>query len=74
MLSYFDSNQSLIVQCDASETGLGTVQQKGRPVAFANHALTDTETQYAQIEKDLLSVVFGLEKFHQYTFGRDVTV
>ena len=75
VLSYFDPNQSLILQCDASETDLGAaIQQKGRPVAFACRALTDIETRYAQIEKELLPVVFGLEKFHQYTYERDVTV
>ena len=71
MLSYFDPNQSLILQCDASETDLGAaILQRGRPVAFANRVLT----RYAQIEKELLAVVFGLEKFHQYKYGRDVTV
>ena len=75
MLSNFDPNQSLILQCDASETGLwAAILQQGRPVAFESRALTDTETRYAQIEKELLAVVFGLERFHQYTYGRDVTV
>ena len=32
--------------------------------------MTPTETRYAQIEKEMLAVVFGLTKFHQYTFGR----
>ena len=36
--------------------------------------LTDPETRYAQIEKELLTVVYGLEKFHTYTNGRQVTV
>ena len=55
MLSNFDSNQSLILQCDASETGLGAaIQQQGRPVAFASRALTDTETRYAQVQIELL--------------------
>jgi hypothetical protein len=35
---------------------------------------SDTETRYAQIEKELLSVIFGLERFHQYTYGRTVQV
>jgi hypothetical protein len=26
------------------------------------------EQNYAQIEKELLAVVFGMEKFHQYTY------
>ena len=29
---------------------------------------------YAQIEKEMLAVCFGLEKFHHYTYGRRVTV
>jgi hypothetical protein len=30
--------------------------------------------RYAQIEKEMLAVVFGLERFHQYTYGRSVNV
>ena len=33
-----------------------------------------TETRYAQIEKELLSAIFGLERFHQFTYGRQVNV
>jgi len=36
--------------------------------------LTDTECRYAQIEKEMLAVTYGLEKFNQYTYGRHVTV
>ena len=32
------------------------------------------KTRYAQIEKELLAVIYGLEKFHQYVYGRHVTV
>ncbi|XP_021364173.1 uncharacterized protein K02A2.6-like [Mizuhopecten yessoensis] len=48
--------------------------QMGQPVAYASRALTDMETRYAQIEKELLVVVFGMEKVHQFTYGRPVTV
>ena len=36
--------------------------------------MTDAETRYAQIEKELLAVLFGIERFHQYTYRREVTV
>lgn len=64
-----------MLQCDAFETGLGaTLLQEGQPVAYASRSFTDTERTYAQIEKELLAIVFGAEKFNQYTCGRKVVV
>ena len=40
----------------------------------ASCALTDTETRYTQIEKEMLAIVFLAEKFLQYTFGHKVEV
>ena len=37
--------------------------QDDHVVAFASRSLTDTEKNYAQIEKELLAVVFSLKKF-----------
>ena len=75
ILSYYDPKEELVIQCDASQKGLGAVLlQKGKPIAYASRALTDTETRYAQIEKEMLAIVFSLKKFHQYTFGQPVTV
>ena len=71
VLSYYDQDKSLVIQCDASKTGLGTVlMQEGKPIAYASRALTPTECQYAQLEKEMLAITFSLTKFHQYTFGR----
>ena len=35
-----------------------------------SRALTKTETRYAQIEKELLAIVFSYEKFHKYIYGK----
>ena len=43
-------------------------------MVYASHALTPTECHYAQIEKELLAIVFGLERFHYYTYGVPITV
>ena len=71
VLSYYDQEKSLVIQCDASKAGLGTVlMQDGKPIAYASRALTPTECRYAQLEKEMLAITFSLTKFHQYTFGR----
>ena len=75
VLKYYNPDEELTIQCDASDKGLGAaLLQQGQPVAFASRALTDTETRYAQIEKEMLSVVFALHKFDQYACGRRVTI
>ena len=48
--------------------------QTVKPVAYISRALTDVEKRYASIEKEMLAVIWGLERFHQYTFGRNVIV
>ena len=74
VLTFFDVKKPVIVSVDASKSGLGAVVlQSDKPIAYASRALTDAETRYAQIEKEL-AVTFGLERFHQYTYGVDVTV
>jgi hypothetical protein len=48
--------------------------QDGYPVAYASRSLTETESRYAQIEKELLAVQFSLDRFHQYVYGKEVIV
>ena len=75
LLKYYEPEKPLLLQCDASEKGLGvSLMQEGKPIAYASRALTTTETNYAQIEKELFAIVFGVERFHQYTYGRKVVV
>ena len=75
VLSYYDPKAELEIQCDASQTVLGAaLLQRGRPIAYTSRALTETERRYAQIEKEMLAIVFSLEKFHQYTYGRHVKI
>ena len=75
VLAYYDVTKPVKVTCDASKCGLGAaLLQDDKLVAFASRALTDAETRYAQIEKELLAVVFAFEKFNQYTYGRCIEV
>ena len=75
VLAYFDKNKDHIIQTDASKTGLSVVLlQEGQSVVYASRTLTDTERRYSNIERELLGVVFGLERLHHYTFGKPITV
>ncbi|GFU03659.1 retrovirus-related Pol polyprotein from transposon 17.6 [Nephila pilipes] len=74
-LKYFDKNKAVTVSVDASTNGFGAVLlQDGQPVAYGSVSLTQTQQRYAQIEKELMSVIYGSEHFKYYTYGRIVTV
>lgn len=73
LLRYFDPQLDTEGQGDASEKGLGfALLQNGQPITYASRALTPAETRYSQIEKELLAQVFGLERNHQYVYGRKI--
>ena len=75
VLAYYDVSKPVVIQVDASQTGLGAaLLQEGCPVAYSFHVMTPTERNYAQIEKELLTIVFSCEKSDQYIFGRSDVV
>jgi hypothetical protein len=76
VLKYYSQQEPIVISCDASQSGLGCVLfQDNRPVAYGSKALTTAEYAYAQIEKELLAIVFAFKKFHTYVYGRnDITV
>ena len=74
-LRYYDRNLPVTVQVDASLRGLGAclIQQhkgKDQPIAFASKSLTDMETRYTNIERELLAIVFACQCFSTYLLGR----
>ena len=75
VLAYFDKTNKHTLQCDASKKGLSAVLlQESKPVMYMSKALTETEQRYSNIERELLAIVFALERLNHYTFGRTVTV
>jgi hypothetical protein len=74
-LIHYDPNKPAIIETDASLKGLVAVLiQDGKPVRFLSKSFTQAETDYANIERELLAVLFACEKLHNYTFGRQITV
>ena len=48
--------------------------QNGQPVAYASRSMTETEARYTQIEKEMLAIVFAVERFEQCVYGQPVKV
>ena len=70
-LAYFDPNKVSVIQVDTSSRGLGAaLLQDGRPAAFASKSLTAAEQKYANIEREMLGVVFGCKRFHTYVCAK----
>ena len=56
--------------CRCKFKGLGAVLlQDEKLQAYASIALTPTQQRYAQIEKETLAIVYGVQNFHQYIYG-----
>ena len=75
VLAYYDVKTPITIQVDACKSGLGgAIFQNNKPVAMASKALTSAQENYAIIEKELLAICFGVHRFHEYIFGKEVLV
>ncbi|XP_023745769.1 uncharacterized protein LOC111893924 [Lactuca sativa] len=67
------------IMCDASNHAIGAVlgQKNGRAsyvIFYASRTLENAQSNYSTIEKELMAIVFALEKFRQYLLGTKVIV
>ncbi|RDX82311.1 Retrovirus-related Pol polyprotein from transposon 17.6, partial [Mucuna pruriens] len=67
--------------CDASNSALGDVlgqrARVGKPVhviAYASRTMDSSQLNYITTEKELLAIVFALDKFHSYLLGSKIVV
>lgn len=70
-----DFMKQFTLQCDASDVGVGCVltqnndQNEEVVIAFASRTLSQAERKYTSTEKELLALLFGVEKFRCYVEG-----
>ena len=74
-LQYYNPNRPAVVEVDASQKGLGAVlRQDGKIVAYASKSLTSAQSNYSNIERETLGMVYGITRFHTYLFGTKFTL
>ena len=67
------------IMCDASDFAIGAVlgqtkDKKHHAIVYASKMLTGAQLNYATTEKELLAIVFAIEKFRSYLVGAKVIV
>ena len=89
-LQFFDSDLPLYIEADASQKGIRVIMLQPdkshkntskseipsnlRPVAYASKMLTSCESNYSNIERELLGVLFSVLHFKHFTYGHKVHI
>lgn len=76
VLVHYNPSLPLVLATDASPTGVAAVIShvmptgEEKPIAYASRTLTEAERNYSQIEREGLAIIFGIQKYHIYCYGR----
>ena len=89
-LQFFDSSKPLFIEVNASKQGIGVamlqcdpivknsstteIPNNLHPISYASKTLSEMESNYSNIERELLGIVFAVTHFKHFTYGRPVTI
>ena len=89
-LQFYDASKPLYIEVDTSKKGIGAVMLQEdpimkdisksdiptnlRPISYASKTLSSTESNYSNIECELLGLLFAMTHFKHFTYGRLVHV
>jgi hypothetical protein len=80
LLTHYDPSLKVIVAADASKHGVGAIIKHRwsdgsvKAIVHASCSLKPAEQNCSQIEKDGLTLIFAVRKFHKYFYGRNFTL
>ncbi|CAM1324956.1 Uncharacterised protein r2_g3383 [Pycnogonum litorale] len=80
LLVHYDPAKPVRLSCDASPYGIGAVLShvlpngEDKPISYASRTLSPSERNYAHIERETVSIIFGVKYFHKYLYGRSFEV
>lgn len=75
ILQYPDFTKPFLLTTDASGTAIGAILSQGQigkdqPISYASRVLNNAEKNYSTIEKELLALVYGVQHFRPYLYGK----
>ncbi|XP_045541574.1 uncharacterized protein K02A2.6-like [Papilio machaon] len=80
VLCHYEAELPVVLSVDSSAYGVGAVlahtfpDGSERPISCASRTLSDAEKNYSQLDKEALAIMYGVQKHHQYLFGRKFTL
>lgn len=79
ILQFPDFNKEFLLTTDASITSIGAILSQGEighdlPISYASRVLNKAERNYSTIERELLAIVWAVQNFRPYLYGRPFTI
>jgi hypothetical protein len=75
VLAPLDFTLQFVLECDASDEGIGAVFMKGgHPIVFESRKLSQPERLYSIYDKEMLAIMHALTKCRQYLVGSKFVV